>query len=54
MTLNKMIDNNVESLIDPFRIKVRVFLRIAKLKYPNVAPFETRRSLARQKRLKAM
>jgi len=49
-----MIDNKIESLEEPFRTKVRVFLTMVKIKYPNVAPFETRRSLARQKRLKVM
>lgn len=49
-----MIDNNLNSLNKTFLNLVLKFLIIVRKKYPNVAPFETGRTLARQKRLKSM
>ena len=43
-----MIDNNIEHLVDPFKIKAKVFLEVIRTRYPNVSPFETMRSKARQ------
>lgn len=43
-----MIDNKIESLVEPFRTKVQVFMNVVRKKYPEIYPFETKRSYKRQ------
>ena len=43
-----MIDNNLADLKEPFRTKCKVFLEVARKTYPEITPFETLRTYARQ------
>lgn len=45
------IQNSLDLLVEPTRTKVSVFYKIIKSVYPNFRPFETLRSLERQKQL---
>lgn len=55
LTILNMINNSIESLKSPFKEKVKAFLIHAKvLKLTNVKPFETLRSIDRQKDLYAI
>jgi hypothetical protein len=42
------INNSLELLKQPFKNKAIVFLKVIRKTYPNVAPFETLRTRARQ------
>lgn len=46
-----MIDNSLEKLVGECKIKAKVLQNIVRMKYPKLAPYETRRSRARQARL---
>lgn len=44
-----MIENSISKLEKNFRIKVEVFMTVVMKKYKNLSPFETLRTLTRQK-----
>ena len=50
-TIKMDILNSIELLVVPFKWKIKSLMTVVKVKYPNLAAFETKRSTGRQKRL---